>query len=109
MKRTEIVGVSVSSGSRGSQRPAQVQTGQHVPAGGAAAGEPGEGVLRGAVQLRGGSRVLRGHEENGLSPQITQKCPNVPLSPLTLCLFVCRSSSGQFTSVRFKLFNSIFI
>lgn len=42
-----------------------VQTGQHVPAGGDPAGEPGARVLRGAVQLRGGPRVLRGQRQDG--------------------------------------------
>lgn len=59
------MGTSSVSGSRGPQRVPAVQTGQPVPAGGDPAGEPGAGVLRGAVQLRGGSRVLRRHREDG--------------------------------------------
>lgn len=57
------------SGSTGPKCVPAVQTGQLVPGGGDPAGEPGARVLRGAVQLRGGPRVLRRQRQDGQTHQ----------------------------------------
>lgn len=87
------------SGSTSSEHVPEVQTGQHLPGRGDPAGEPGEGVLRGAVQLRGGSGGVRGHQEDGGTSSHRRFCWVRKGSAHSALYSVCRSPSGPFTSV----------
>lgn len=76
-----------------------IQASEFVPDRGDLAGEPGAGVLRGAVHLWGGPRVLWRHSKDGgisLAPSLSWLTQNTK----TLVLLLYRKSSGQVTMVR---------